>query len=220
MQEIRERQFEDLYESVGGVGMDCLLKDAQSLYISRQRISIATLMIILTVVLYSFYSPGIYGFGATPPEWFPVGWTETFEVVVSLNTVAFFLAFSLIVFAYGLWSWAFFPGPAVSYTVAALRGFFGQNVKIKHSIGKRFRVFLESGRHIDVRCRIKEARSKDWLVYQFTSCHLTGNNLHSVAMRHGMSSKDGRFTTWIGHDELHHRALLMAKAMASIKPGS
>jgi len=200
--------------------MDCLLKDAQCLYISRQRLTIATLMIIFTVVLYSFYSPGIYGFGATPPEGFPAGWAEAFEVVVSLNTVAFFLAFSLIVFAYGLWSWAFFPSPAMSYTVMAFRGLFGQNVRIKHSIGKRFRVFFEGGKHIDVRCRIKETSSDDWFVYRFTSCPLTGNNLHSVALRHGMSSKDGRFTTWIGHDELHHRALLMAKAMASIKPGS
>jgi len=200
--------------------MDCLLKDAQGLYISRQRITIATLMIIFTVVLHSFYSSGIYGFGATFPEGVPASWKEIFDVVVSLNTVAFFLAFSLIVFAYGLWSWAFFPSPAVSYTVAALRGLFGQNVRIKHSIGKRFRVFLESGRHIDVRCRIKKASSEDWLGYRFTSCPLTGNNLHSVALRHGMSSKDGRFTTWIEHDELHHRALLMAKAIASITPGS
>ena len=85
-------------------------------------------------------------------------------VVVSLNTVAFFLAFSLMVFAYGLWSWSFFPSSAIFYTVAALRGFFGQNVRIKHSIGKRFRVFLESGRHIDIRCKIKEASSGDWFV--------------------------------------------------------
>jgi len=200
--------------------MDCLLKHAQGMYISRQRAIITTLMIIFTVVLYSFYSPGIHGIGATPPEWFPAGWTGIFDVVVSLNTVAFFLAFSLIVFAYGFWSWVFFPSPAVSYTEATLRGLFGQDVRIKQNIGKRFRVFLESGKHIDVRCRIKEASSGDWFVYRFTSCPLTGNNLHSIALRHGMSSKNGRFTTWIGHDELHHRALLMVKAMASTTPAS
>jgi hypothetical protein len=200
--------------------MDCLLKHAQGLYISRQRITIATLMVIFAFAFHSFYSLGIHGFGATPPEWFPVGWTEIFDVVVSLNTVAFFLAFSLIVFAYGLWSWAFLPSPAVSYTVAAFRGLFGQNVRIQYRIGKRFRVFLESGRHIDVRCRIKEASSGDWFVYRFTSCPLTGNNLYSIALRHGMSSRNRRFTTWIGHDELHHRALLMAKAMASVTPAS
>ena len=200
--------------------MDCLLKHAQDLYISRQRTILTTLTIIFTVVFYSFYSTGIYGFGATPPEWFPAGWIEVFEVVASLNTVAFFLAFSLIVFAYGLWSWAFFPSSAVSYTNAAFRGLFGQNVIIKQSIGKRFRVFLESGNHIDVRCRIKEASSGDWFVYRFTSCPLTGNNLYSIALRHGMSSKNGRFTTWIGHDELPHRALLMAKAMARTVPDS
>ncbi len=200
--------------------MDCLLKHAQCLYITRQRATIATLTIIFAVVFYSFYSIGIHGFGATPPEWFPVSWIEIFEIVASLNTVAFFLAFSLIVFAYGFWSWAFFPSPAVSYTKTALQGLFGQNVRIKQNIGKRFRVFLESGSHIDVRCRIKEASSGDWFVYRFTSCPLTGNSLYSIALRHGMSSKNGRFTTWIGHDELHHRALLMAKAMASINPAS
>ncbi len=200
--------------------MDCLLKHARGLYINMQRITIASLMIIFMVVFYSLYSVGIYGLGATPPEWFPVAWMEFFDAVVSLNTVAFFLAFSLIVFAYGLWSWAFFPSPAVSYTQAALQGLFGQNVRIEQSIGKRFRVFLESGTHIDVRCRVKEASSGDWFVYRFTSCPLTGNSLHSVAMRHGMSSKKGRFTTTIGHDELHHRGLLMAKAMASIAPDS
>ena len=200
--------------------MDCLLKDAQGVYMSRQKITVAMLMIIFTVVLYGLYSPGIYGFGAKPPEWFPADWTEIFDVVASLNTVAFFLAFSFIIFAYGLWSWTYFPSPAVSYTVTSLKGLFGQNVRIKQSIGKRFRIFLESGRHIDVRCRINKASSEDWLVYRFTSCPLTGNNLHNVAMRHGMSSKDGRFSTWIGHDELHHRALLMAKAMASINSRS
>ena len=200
--------------------MDCLLKHAQELYINRQRAILATLTVIFTVVFYSFYSTGIYGFGATPPEWFPAGWIEIFKVVASLNTVAFFLAFSLIVFAYGLWSWAFFPSSAVFYTKATFRGLFGQNVKIKQSIGKRFRVFLESGSHIDVRCRIKEANSEDWFVYRFTSCPLTGNNLYSIALRHGMSSRNGRFMAWIGHDELHHRALLMAKAMASIDPAS
>jgi len=200
--------------------MDCLLKHAKGLYINRQRMTVTALMIVFIVAFYSLYGIGISGFGATPPEWFPAGWTGFFDIVVSLNTVAFFLAFSLIVFAYGLWSWAFFPDPAVSYTMAGLRGLFGQNVRIKQNIGKRFRVFLESGRHIDVRCRFKEANSGDWFVYRFTSCPLTGNNLHSVALRHGMSSRNGRFTTTIGHDELHHRGLLMAKAMARIAPDS
>jgi hypothetical protein len=200
--------------------MDCLLKHAQNLYISRHRAIIVTLTIIFTIMFYSFYSIGLHGFGATPPEWFPAGWIEIFEIVASLNTVAFFLSFSLIVFAYGLWSWLFFPSPAVSYTKDTFRGLFGQDVKIKQRIGKRFRVFLESGSHIDVRCRIKEASSGDWFVYRFTSCSLTGNNLYSIALRHGMSSKNGRFTTWIGHDELHHRALLMAKAMARTTPDS
>lgn len=200
--------------------MDCLLKHARGLYINMQRITIVSLMVIFIVAFYSLYSIGIYELGATPPEWFPAGLMEIFDVVVSLNTVAFFLAFSLIVFAYGLWSWAFFPSSAVSYTQAAFRGLFGQNVRIKQSIGKRFRVFLESGKHIDVRCRVQEVRSGDWFVYRFTSCPLTGNSLHSVAMRHGMSSRKGRFTTTIGHDELHHRGLLMAKAMASVTPAS
>lgn len=200
--------------------MDCLLKHARVLYITTQRMTIASLMIIFIVAFHILYSMAIYGIGATPPEWFPVGWTGIFDMVVSLNTVAFFLAFSLIVFAYGLWSWAFFPSPAVSYTMAGLQGLFGQNVRIKQNIGKRFRVFLESGKHIDVRFRIREASSGDWFVYRFTSCPLTGNSLHSVALRHGMSSRKGRFITTIGHDELHHRGLLMAKAMAKINPDS
>ena len=200
--------------------MDCLLKHARGLYINMQRITITSLMVIFIVAFYSLYSIGIYGIGATPPDWFPAAWMEIFDIVASLNTVAFFLAFSLIVFAYGLWSWAFFPSPAVSYTQASLRGLFGQNVRVKQNIGKRFRVFLEGGKHIDIRCRIREASSGDWFVYRFTSCPLTGNSLHSVALRHGMSSRKGRFTTTIGHDELHHRGLLMAKAMASMTPAS
>ncbi|MHA2140037.1 MAG: hypothetical protein ACXADC_18325 [Candidatus Thorarchaeota archaeon] len=190
--------------------MDQLLMKARALYKDREKIAFSALLIAGTVAFYLFYSSGIIGL--TPPDWFPRGWTQGFEVVASLNTMGFFLAFALMVFAYSFWSWAFLPSPAAIYTRGVLRGILGSNVIIKQSIGKRFKVIFEDGRYINVSCRIKEPGG-GWFLYRLASSKMSGNRLDSIALRHGMSLQDGHFTSSVTSDELHHRTLLLAKAM-------
>ncbi|MHA1928028.1 MAG: hypothetical protein ACTSV2_05530 [Candidatus Thorarchaeota archaeon] len=194
--------------------MDKLLVLSKSLYKDRQRIALATMMIIFTFAFYVFYSPGIYGLGTEPPANFPYGWTQGFEVVYSFNTVGFFLAFALMVLAYGFWSWAFLPTPAVTYTMGILRGIFGQSAKIKQSFGKRFKILLDSGDEITLTCRLREHGSGDWFVYRLESSIIQGKNAEEIALRHGMSLKKKKFVSWVGNDELHGRMLLLAKAIS------
>lgn len=196
--------------------MERLLLHAKTLYRDRQKIAIAALVVVFFVTMYLVYSPGIYSFAQEPPEWFPDGWTQGIEVVYSFNSVGFFFAFALMVFVYGFWSWAFLPAPAVSYTVGTIKGIFGQTTDVKQSIGKRFRVHLDSGKYMDIKCRIQEQGSGEWFVYQLSSSPLNPSTLEEVALRHGMTIRNNRFTTWISSDELHHRVLLMAKALASV----
>jgi hypothetical protein len=196
--------------------MDRLLMQAKGLYADRQRIALAALFIVFSITLFLFYSPGIYGFGVEPPDWFPVGWSQGLEVVVSFNTVAFFLAFSLMVFAYGFWSWAFLPSPASSYTIGVLKGIFGPEARIKQKIGKQFRVILSDERFIDITCRVRGAGNGDWFIYHIASSQLGNGTLKDIALRHGLSLKRGRLTSWIGNEELHSRTLLLAKAMTLV----
>ncbi|UCE09332.1 MAG: hypothetical protein JSW61_10170 [Candidatus Thorarchaeota archaeon] len=192
--------------------MDRLLKRAQGLYLDRQRIALSAFMVVFVVTLYMFYSPGIVGI-AEPPEWFPPGWSEGLEVVASFNTVGFLLAFAVMVFAYGFWQWAFLPTPAVSYTRTVLAGIFGRGAKVTQTIGKRFRVFLDGDAYVDVTCRIRGQGSGNWFAYRLTSSPISRTDAEDIALRHGMSVKKGRFTTWISNEELHSRTLLLAKAM-------
>ncbi|MFX1416280.1 MAG: hypothetical protein ACFFC0_05685, partial [Promethearchaeota archaeon] len=117
-----------------------------------------------------------------------------------------------------VWSWAFLPSPAVMYTMGVLRGIFGSRVEIKHSIGRRFRVFLDSGLHIDITCKIKDLDTGEWFLYRVASSPIEADNLANVALRNGMSVSKGRFVSWVSNDEFHLRILLMAKAMSMAMP--
>ncbi|MHA2021715.1 MAG: hypothetical protein ACW96N_08365, partial [Candidatus Thorarchaeota archaeon] len=168
-----------------------------------------------TVVFYLFYSPGIIDLA--PPDWFPHQGILGFEVVASFNTIAFFLALGLMVLAYSVWTWAFLPSPAAIYTLGVLRGILGPDAIIKQSIGKKFRVMLEGGIHIDVSCSIK-GPGGEWFHYRLVSSKLEGEDLDNIAFRHGMSIQDGHFTSHVSNDELHSRTLLLAKAMMFANP--
>lgn len=196
--------------------MDRLLERARGLYKDRQRIALSAFIVVFAFTFYMFYSPGIIGLGAEPPQWFPPGWSQGLEVVVSFNTLGFFLAFALMVFAYSFWQWAFLPTPAVNYTLGVLRGILGPKVQIKHRIGKRFRVFLEDGKFVDILCRIREHESGEWFVYRLTSSPLFSTKLSSLALRHGMSVSKDRLTTCISNDELHSRIVLMLRAISLV----
>ncbi len=193
--------------------MDHLLKKARALYIDRERIALSAILVVTAIAFYLFYSSGIVVLPA-PPEWFPIGVVAGMEVVASYNTLGFLLTVVLMVLAYGFWSWAFLPSPAVTFTEGVLRGILGPNVVIKQSIGKRFRVLLEDGTHIDLNCRIKESETGEWFTYQLVTSPIVGSNLEEIALRHGMSFRDGRFTTRVSYDELHHRILLLARAIS------
>jgi hypothetical protein len=190
--------------------MDQLLTNARALYKEREKIAFSALLIAGTVAFYLIYSPGI--FDLAPPDWFPRGWIQGFEVVASFNTIAFFLALGLMVLAYSFWTWAFLPSPAAIYTMGVLRGILGPDVIIRQSIGKKFRVVLESGSHIDVSCSIKRPGG-EWFHYRLVSSKVEGENLDNIAFRHGMSIQDGHFTSHVSSDELHSRTLLLTKAM-------
>lgn len=196
--------------------MDQLLNRAKALYRDREKIAFSTLLIVFTVTVWVLYSPGIFPLFVEPPDWIPWGWTEGLEVVVSINTFVFIGAIALMVIAYSLWAWAFLPNPAVIYTMGVLQGILGPNVKIKQTIGKRFRVLLDNNMHMDIKCRIKEQGSGDWFVYRLSSSPLKGENLENIALRHGMRLAKDRFMTWVGCDELHHRTILLAKAMSIV----
>ncbi len=194
--------------------MDHLLENAKSLYRERQKIALATLLVVFSAALYIFYSPDIYEIESLPQEWFPPGWSQGFEVVYSFNTIGFIVAFALMIFGYAFWTWAFLPTPAANYTDAVLNGVFGPYAKISHSIGKRFKVEIGEGKEINITCRIKEQGSDEWFVYRLESPYLHHPDLKNIALRHGMSEKDGKLVTWISNDELHGRSVLMARAVS------
>ncbi len=193
--------------------MDNLLLHAKGLFKERQRIALATLLIIFTFTFYIFYSQNIYGIVTVPPDWVPPGWAQGFEVMYSFNTIGFILALAIMVFMYAFWSWAFLPAPAVYYTLGVIRGIFGSDVEIKQTIGKRFRILLENGKEVYIKCRIKEYGSGEWFVYRLISSRIDAANIEEIALRHGMSVDKGRFISWVGNEELYGRMLLMARAM-------
>ena len=194
--------------------MNQLLNKARGLYIDRQRIALAGFLIMFTTIFYLFYSNGIDSIVEPPSDWFSGGWVQGgFEVVVSFNTVGFFLTFSVMVFFYAFWNWAFMPGPAATFTRSVLQGVFGFNTKITQLLGKHFRVYLTDEEYVDVKCRIKEPGSGEWFVYQLTSPVIHSEKGNEIALRHGMAFKKNRLTTWVTHDELHLRTILLAKAL-------
>ena len=195
--------------------MDQLLTKAKALYEDRVKIAFSAVLIVGTVAFYLFYSSGIQVLG-DPPDWFPSGWAQGLEVVASYNTIGFILALGFMVLMYGFWQWAFLPSPAAIYTMGVLRGILGREIEIKQSIGRRFRVLLEDGKHIDIECKIKEP-SGNWFLFRLSSSRLIGSGLEELALRHGMSLKGNRFVSSVFNDEFHHRTLLLAKAMSLIQ---
>ncbi len=197
--------------------MDYNLKKAQALYKDRERIGLSALLVVAAVAFYLFYSSEIHVLPPIP-ELFPEGWASGFRVVASFNTLGFLLSLALMLLAFGIWSWAFLPSPAVIYTMGVLRGIFGSRVEIKPSIGRRFRVFLDGRLYIDITCKIKDPETGEWFLYRLASSPIEADNLSDVALRSGMSVSKSRFVSWVSNDELHHRTLLMAKAMSMVTP--
>jgi hypothetical protein len=198
--------------------MDYNLKKAQALYKDRERIGLSALLVVAAVAFYLFYSSGIHFLPPIPGFPPAEGWVSDFAVVASFNTLGFLLSLALMLLAYGVWSWAFLPSPAVIYTMGVLRGIFGSKVEVKRSIGGRFRVFLGSGLHIDIACKIKDPDTGEWFQYRLASSPLVADNLIDVALRNGMSVSKDRLASWVSNDEFHHRILLMAKAMSMVSP--
>ncbi|MFX0045137.1 MAG: hypothetical protein ACFE8Z_04765 [Candidatus Hermodarchaeota archaeon] len=200
--------------------MDYHLKKARALYRDRERIALSALLAVAAIAFFIFYSSGIHVIPPLP-DWIralPEGWASSFAVVASFNTLGFLLSVALMLLAYGIWSWAFLPSPAVIYTMGVLRGVFGSKVQIKQSIGKRFRVFLNGGLYIDIACKIKEPDTGEWFLYRLVSSPMEGHDLINIALRNGMSFSEGHFSSWVSNDEFHHRIMLMAKAMSMAAP--
>ncbi len=193
---------------------DMLLKQARALYKDRLRIALAALIVVFSITFYLFYNPEIVSIGAIPPSGvIPSGWTQGFAVVASVNTIGFCLSITLILLIFGFWSWAFLPGPALTYTLAILKGILGTDTTIRHSFGKKIRVTLENGLQFDVNCRIKDKGSEEWFVYRLVSTQLHCDQLRNIALRHGFGVKNDRLVANISNNELHHRTFLLTKAM-------
>lgn len=192
---------------------DMLLKQARALYKDRLRIALAALIVVFSITFYLFYNPEIISLGAIPPDGWTQGWTQGFAVIASVNTIGFVLSVVLIVLIFRFWSWAFLPGPALTYSLAILNGILGTKTTIKHSFGKKIRVTLENGLQFDVNCRIKEKGTDEWFVYRLVSTQMKCTQLRNIALRHGFGVKNDSLVANISHDELHHRTFLLTKAM-------
>ena len=200
---------------------DTLLKQARALYKDRLHIALAALIGVVAISFVLFYTPELITLGSSPPvdptgppvASFDSGWTQGFAVVASVNTVGFVSAVALMVLIIKFWSWAFLPGPASTFTLAVLRGILGSNITIRHSLGKRFRITLESGLQFDVKCNIKVKDTDEWFAYRLVSSQIQSAQLRNIALRHGFSVKDNRMVASVSNDELHHRTFLLTKAM-------
>ncbi len=197
---------------------DMLLKQARALYKDRLRIALAAFIVVFSITFYLFYNPEIISIGAVPPVGWNQGWTQGFAVVASVNTIGFCLSVVLIVLIFRFWSWAFLPGPALTYTLAILKGILGTKTTIRHTYGKKIRVTLENGLQFDVNCRIKEKGTDEWFVYRLVSTQLHCDQLRNIALRHGFGVKNDRLVASISNDELHHRTFLLTKAMMLASP--
>jgi len=201
---------------------DTLLKQARALYKDRVQIALAALIGVVAISFVLFYTPEIITLGSTPPTIDTIGppaaafdsaWTQGFAVVASVNTVGFLSAVALMVLIIKFWSWAFLPGPASTFTLAVLKGILGPKTTIRHSLGKRFKITLESGLRFDVKCKIKVKDTDEWFAYRLVSSQIQSAQLRSIALRHGFSVEDNRLVASVSNDELHHRTFLLTKAM-------
>jgi hypothetical protein len=192
---------------------DTLLKQARALYKDRLRIALAGFIVVFSITFYLFYSPEIVSFGLLPPQGIDPGVTQGFAVVASVNTLGFISTIAGMALIFRFWSWAFLPTPASTFTLAVLRGILGSKTKIRHTIGRRFRVTLENGLQFDVNCSIKEKDSGEWFVYRLVSSQLQNDKLKNIALRHGFGVENNRLVASVSNDELHHRTFLLTKAM-------
>jgi len=187
-----------------------LLLEAKALYKDRIRIALSAIIIVFSITFFVYYTSGIAGLGSTIPR---DGWTQGLQVVTAFNNIGMILAIALMVVAFRFWSWAFLPGPASLFTTSILRGILGPSALIKQSIGKRFRITLDNGLSFNLSCFVQEKGTDDWFSYRIVSSELRNGNLKDVALRHGFSLKGSRFVANVSNDELHHRTILLTKAM-------
>jgi hypothetical protein len=193
--------------------MEYLLNRARGLYLDRQRIALAAMMIVFSIVIFLFYGLEILSPFVQVPEGYPSGPASGIDAVIHINTIGLAITLILMTLAYTFWSWAFLPSPAVIYTIGVLKGIFGSKVNIKRRIGKRFRISIDENTFIDILCKIKERGSDEWFIYRLSSSSLESENLKNIALRHGMTLRQDRFLTWVSSDELHHRLILLVKAI-------
>jgi hypothetical protein len=187
-----------------------LLLEAKALYKDRIRIALSAFIIIFSISFFVYYTSGITGLGETQPS---TGWTQSLQVVAAFNNVGLIIAVALMILAFRFWSWAFLPGPASLFTMSILRGILGPNAIIRQTIGKRFRVTLENGLSFNVNCYVQEKGTDEWFTYRLISSELHNDDLRNIALRHGFSLKESRFVASVSNDELHHRTILLTKAM-------
>ncbi len=188
-----------------------LLLEAKALYKDRIRIALSAFIIVFSITFFVYYTSGLAGLGTIQPS--PNGTIQGLEVITAFNNIGLLIAVFLMVAAFQFWSWAFLPGPASLFTLSVLRGILGPKAVIKQSIGKRFKVILDTGLSFSLSCFIQEKGTDDWFTYQLVSSELRNGDLRNVALRHGFSLKGSRFVASVSNDELHHRTLLLAKAM-------
>ncbi|MGY5873804.1 MAG: hypothetical protein RTV72_16265 [Candidatus Thorarchaeota archaeon] len=188
-----------------------LLLEAKALYKDRIRIALSAFIIVFSITFFVYYTSGIAGLGTTPPS--GGGISLGLEVVAAFNNVGLLIAVALMIVAFRFWSWAFLPGPASLFTMSVLRGILGPGASIKQSIGKQFKVILDNGLSFAISCYIQEKGTDDWFSYRLVSSDLQNGDLRNVALRHGFSLKGNRFVANVSNDELHHRTILLTKAM-------
>jgi hypothetical protein len=188
-----------------------LLLEAKALYKDRIRIIQSALIIVFSITFYLYYTSGIAGLenNAGPSSGISLG----FEVVAAFNNVGLLIAVVLMVLAFRFWSWAFLPGPASLFTMSTLRGILGPNSIIRQTIGKQFRITLDNGLSFNINCFVQDRETDDWFSYRLVSSELQNGNLRDVALRHGFFVKGNRFVANVSNDELHHRTILLTKAM-------
>jgi hypothetical protein len=192
-----------------------LLQEARALYKDRIRIVLSALIIVFSITFFLYYTSGLAELVQIGP---PDGISRGFQVVASFNNVGLIIAVGLLVVVYKFWSWAFLPGPASLYTLSVLRGILGSKAVVKQTIGKRFKVSLENGMTFGVSCQIKIKGTEEWFSYRLVSSEIQNSDLKNIALRHGFSTRDNRIVGSVSNDELHHRTLLLAKAMMIAAP--
>ena len=196
--------------------MDKLLQEARALYKDRIRIVLSALIIVFSITFFLYYTSGLDGLIDGDNE----GIASGFQVIASFNNLGLIVAVGLLVVAYKFWSWAFLPGPATLYTLSVLKGILGPNAVVKQTIGKRFRVTLENGMAFGVSCQIRIEDTEEWFSYRLVSAEIENSDLKNIALRHGFNTHENRIVGNVSNDELHHRTLLLAKAMMMAAPAA